>query len=306
MVLAAGLGTRLRPLSDVRAKPAVPIAGVPLIGRIISWLAAAGVTDVVVNLHHRPETIAAVLGDGADLGVQVRYTWEQPVVLGSAGGPRLALPLLGRDPFLLVNGDTLTEVDLAALSAAHRESGALVTLALVPDHDPSKYGGVSLEADGALRGFVPRGRTVDGTRHFVGVQVVHPDAFAHLDPGQPVESFGTVYPHWIAARPGSIRGHVAPAAFWDVGTVRDYWRTARAFERRETSDTWMGAGSRIDASAQVTDSILWDHVEVSAGCVLDRCIVADGVRLAPGTTGTQSVFHESGDGRLIVTPFEAS
>ena len=86
LVLTAGLGTRLRPLTDVRAKPAIPVAGEPMIRRIISWLARHGVTDLVLNLHYRPETLTAVVGDGADLAVRVRYSWE-PRILGSAGGP---------------------------------------------------------------------------------------------------------------------------------------------------------------------------------------------------------------------------
>ena len=123
LVLAAGLGTRLRPLTTVRAKPAIPVAGDPIVRRIARWLAGSGVTELVVNLHHRPETIARVLGDGSDLGARVRYSWEQPVVLGSAGGPRLALPMLEADTFFIVNGDTLTDVDLGQLAAAHDASG---------------------------------------------------------------------------------------------------------------------------------------------------------------------------------------
>ena len=117
-----GPGTRLRPLTDVRAKPAIPVAGEPMIRRIISWLAAHGVTDLVLNLHHRPETLTAVVGDGADLAVRVRYSWE-PRILGSAGGPRQALPLVAADPFLVVNGDTIADVDLAMLAAAHAHIG---------------------------------------------------------------------------------------------------------------------------------------------------------------------------------------
>ena len=86
LVLTAGLGTRLRPLTQVRAKPAIPVAGEPMVRRIVRWL-AGGVTDVVLNLHHLPETLAAAVGDGSDLGVRARYSWEQPEVLGSAGGP---------------------------------------------------------------------------------------------------------------------------------------------------------------------------------------------------------------------------
>src|SRR5690242_5984663 len=116
LILTAGLGTRLRPLTGVRAKPAMPVAGVPMIARIIRWLAASGVTDVVMNLHHLPQTITALIGDGSGLGVRARYSWEHPEVLGSAGGPRQALDIIGTDTFLVVNGDTLTDLDIDALS----------------------------------------------------------------------------------------------------------------------------------------------------------------------------------------------
>src|SRR6188474_1845090 len=122
LVLTAGLGTRLRPLTLVRAKPAVPIAGEPLVRRIIRWLRAKGIADLVLNLHHLPETIASAVGDGTDLDVRVRYSWEQPEVLGTAGGPRLALPLVGGGTFLIVNGDTLTDVDVPAMVASHQAS----------------------------------------------------------------------------------------------------------------------------------------------------------------------------------------
>src|SRR5580765_2677209 len=141
LVLTAGLGTRLRPLTDVRAKPAVPVAGEPIVRRIIRWLARQHVTDLVLNLHHLPQTLSALVGDGSDLGVRVRYSWE-PEVLGSAGGPRHALPMMGSDAFFLVNGDTMTDLALEPLSEAHQKSGALVTMALVQNREPDRYGGV--------------------------------------------------------------------------------------------------------------------------------------------------------------------
>src|SRR5215510_9878669 len=147
LVLTAGLGTRLRPLTDVRAKPAIPVAGQPMIRRIIRWLVSRGVADLVLNLHHLPDTLTAVVGDGADLGARVRYSWEQPRVLGSGGGPRLALPLIAADPFFIINGDTLTDVDLGAIAQAHCDANAIVTLALVPNTEFERYGGVLLNAD---------------------------------------------------------------------------------------------------------------------------------------------------------------
>jgi NDP-sugar pyrophosphorylase family protein len=110
-VLTAGLGTRLQPLTSWRAKPALPVAGTTLIERILKGLASQGVRDLVLNLHHLPETITMVLGDGSAHGVRIRYSYEQPL-LGSGGGPRRAFDLVEDDRLLLVNGDTLARVDL--------------------------------------------------------------------------------------------------------------------------------------------------------------------------------------------------
>jgi NDP-sugar pyrophosphorylase family protein len=231
LVLAAGLGTRLRPLTDVCAKPALPVAGQPLIRRIVRWLVSYDVHDLVVNLHHLPHTITAVLGDGSDLSARVRYSWEQPQILGSAGGPRHALEIIGEDTFIIANGDTLTDLNVRALVDAHRRFDAVVTLALVPNQEPEKYGGVIMKGDGTVTGFAARGAAARGSFHFIGVQMVHARAFRPLPPGQPAQSIGGVYDGLIATRPGSVRGLVSDAAFWDIGTPQDYARTSAEFEK---------------------------------------------------------------------------
>jgi NDP-sugar pyrophosphorylase family protein len=233
LVLAAGLGTRLRPLTDVCAKPAIPVAGEPLIRRIVRWLARQGVRDLVVNLHYLPQTVTAVLGDGSDLSVQVRYSWEQPQVLGSAGGPRLALDIIGDETFLIVNGDTLTDLSIRGLVDAHHRSDALVTLALVRNEAPDTYGGVTLADDGRVTGFVPRGPLANNSFHFIGVQIVHSDAFGQVTKGERAQSIGGIYDALIAARPGAIRGYVSGAEFWDIGTPEDLARTSAAIGARE-------------------------------------------------------------------------
>jgi len=278
LVLTAGLGTRLRPLSYVRAKPAVPLAGKTVIRRILEWLGAFGVRQVVLNLHHRPETIAAEVGDGSDLGINVRYSWEQPI-LGSGGGPRRALPLLGRETFLIINGDTLTTVDLHALAAAHAQSRAMVTVALTRDRDPKRYGGVALDEDGGVASFVPKGSAARAG-HFVGVQIVQSAAFNGVPDHVPAESFADVYSKLRASRPGSVRGFVCDAEFYDVGTPAEYLTAALAIARREgRHDVHRGHGSIVDPSSHLVETIVWDDVVVERGCELVRCIVADGVRI---------------------------
>ena len=282
LVLTAGLGTRLRPLTDVRAKAAVPVNGEPLARRVARWLAASGIRDQVYNLHHQPSTITACLGDGTGLGIRVRYSWEQPV-LGSAGGPRHALPLLtdaGAQRFLIVNGDTLTDVDLVALFERHQQSGARVTMSLIRNPAPDKYGGVVLSPEGYVRGFTRRGTPGDSF-HFIGVQVVEADVFAGLTDGEPAESVSALYPTLIRASPGSVAAFVSDASFRDIGTPADCLRTSLELAAVE-GDRLVSRGARIDPSAVVERTAVWDDVTIGAGARLDECIVADHVRIPAG------------------------
>jgi mannose-1-phosphate guanylyltransferase len=298
LVLTAGLGTRLRPLTFVRAKAAVPINGEPLARRVARWLAAHEYRDQVFNLHHHPASIATCLGDGSDLGIRVRYSWEQPV-LGSAGGPRHALPLLtdgGASRFLIVNGDTLTNVDLAALDEAHVRSGALVTMALIPNPAPGKYGGV-LVHDGYVEGFSPAGSGV-ASFHFVGVQVAEARAFGDLEDGVPSESVNWLYPRLLAGDPRSIAAFVSEATFRDIGTPGDCLRTSHELAAVE-GEHEVGSGVRIDPSAEIVRSSLWNDVTVEPAARLIDCIVADGVRVPAGSVYERSAIVEV-NGELIV------
>ena len=309
LVLTAGLGTRLRPLTDVRAKPAIPVAGEPMIRRIIRTLVAQGVDDLVLNLHHLPATLTAVVGDGRDLGAVVRYSWE-PQILGSAGGPRLARPIVGAALFWIVNGDTLTDVPLAPLADAHAGSGARVTLALVPNREFARYGGVHLDAERRVTRFTPRGPLSEGSYHFIGVQLVDQAVFDAVPAGEAASSIGGIYDRLIVTSPGAIRGFVSDASFFDVGTVDDYRRTHDAFTDGARGGGHptpsVGRGATIDPSARVTRSILWDDVQVGAGATLDTCIVTDGVAVPPGAAYTRAVLVRSDDEGLIATPLSES
>ncbi len=308
LLLAAGLGTRLQPLTTVRAKPAIPVAGQPLARRIIAWLCRGGVCHVTVNLHHLPHTLTAVLGDGADLGARIRYSWEQPVILGSAGGPRQALDIVGASPFWLINGDTLTDVDLVAMAKAHESSGALVTLALVPNTEFHRYGGVRVAADGTVLGFVARGPAASGSFHMVGVQLASATVFEGIPRGTVASSIGGVYDQLIARRPGSIRAFVSDARYLDIGTVSDYWTTSRrlAAERTpENSDDW-DPSARVAPSARVTRSILWPRADVGEQAELDECIVTDDAVVKAGARHRRMVLLQDATGATIATPLMAT
>lgn len=279
LVLTAGLGTRLRPLTYVRAKPAVPVNGEPLARRVIRWLSTQGIGDLILNLHHHPASVTAVVGDGADLGTRVRYSWEQPI-LGSAGGVRHALPLLAeadRDRILLINGDTLTDLRISPLLAAHEASGATVTLAVIPNPRPDIYGGVQVSDEGWITGFTRRG-TPGLSYHFIGVQVAEARAFAGLEDGVAAESVGDLYPRLIAASPQSVAAFVCDAGFRDIGTPDDYLRTSLELAGIE-GDGLVSPGASIAVSADLTHTVVWNEVIIGPRAHLDHCIVCDGAKI---------------------------
>lgn len=288
MVLTAGVGARLRPLSYLRAKAALPVAGVPLISRILERLRAQDIRNAVLNLHHRPEDVAAAVGDASDLGLRVRYSWE-PRLLGSAGGVRRALPLLDAEHLVIINGDSLTDLDVRTVWDAHFRSGAAVTLGLAPFPTPGRYGGVVVSADGLVTAFRRRGEPDAGLDaahvwHFIGVQVVDRAVFASMPEDTPLETVRDLYPALLRKVPGAIRGFVSDASFLDTGTASDYLATSLALAAAEGRQrALIGRGSHLDPSASLVDTLVWDGVVVGPDCRLTRCIVTDGVTVPAGS-----------------------
>ena len=258
----------------------MPVAGEPLARRLLRYGAKWGIRDFVLNLHYLPETITAQVGDGSDLGVRVRYSFESPV-LGSAGGPRKALSMLPDEPFFIINGDTLTNVDLHALAENHRETGALVTIAVIPNVKPDRYGGLVVDATGRFHSVVPPGSPVR-SYHVVGVQMAHPSAFARLPLNEPAESIGALYKDLVKENLGHVRAFLCAADFWDIGTPADYLDACLSIGKAEGDVLQIGRRSVIEPSAHVVESVIWDDVIVGADAIVERSVVADGVKIPSG------------------------
>ena len=273
LVLTAGLGTRLRPLTLTRAKPAIARrrrADRPphLRG------SRAGCHRLVLNLHHLPETIAALVGDGSDLGVRVRYSWEQPEC-SAAPAVRVRRCRSSARHLLHRQRRHADRSRSRQMAEAHQTSGALVTLALVPNREPERYGGVSLTRRQLHR--------VRAGRRRAGLVSLHRRAggctrkCSRLEGGRSLSSAASTT---RSPRPSGQRSRLlCEAGFWDIGTPEDYWgRPMRfsAFVRRNTGDS-AGAHARISGRSAVTRSILWDDVEVLGRALVHECIVTDGV-----------------------------
>jgi MurNAc alpha-1-phosphate uridylyltransferase len=204
MLLAAGRGERMRPLTDETPKPLLQVAGRPLIVWHLRRLAAAGIHDVVINLSWLGETIAAALGDGAACGVRIHYSREPWPALETGGGIRQALPLLGDEPFLLVNGDVYTDVEFAALRLA---AGDLAQLVLVPNPEHHPQGDFDLDAGRITRSAGER-------LTYSGIAVMHPQLLADAAPGR-----FPLLPWLLRAREAGRLGGQRHEGLWmDVGT----------------------------------------------------------------------------------------
>ena len=182
----------------------------------------------------------------------------------------------------------------------HQARGALVSMALIPNPRPDKYGGVLLDDRRAITAFTRRG-TPGASYHFIGPQVVDASVFADLPDGVPAESVLEVYPRLMRDRPGSVVGFVGDWRFRDIGTPADLLATSLALaaaDGRPDRPRW-GRRVVVDPSARVTRSVLWDDVTVGAGAVLEECVVADGVVIPPGAQYAHSAIVASADGLVV-------
>ena len=173
MLLAAGLGTRLRPLTLTTPKPLLPLDGACLIDQQLRFLAKAGVLEVMINLHHLGEKIRSHVGDGSRYGLSVRYS-EEHEILGTGGGIKKASGFFGEEPFFALNADALTDADAAAAARLHISSGAAATMVVKKLSAGEKYNPLEIDEGGFVKGF---GR---GSHFFTGLQVLGPEMLSAL------------------------------------------------------------------------------------------------------------------------------
>jgi len=185
MILAAGFGTRLRPLTERVPKPLVPVAGHPMIAYPIAMLRAAGITDIIVNLHHLGEQIRQTLGNGSRYGVSLSYSEEDPI-LETGGAIKQAEWFLRGDTFVVANADAVMDLRVADVVAWHRQRDAVATMVLRSDPDAERYGTIEIDAERRIRRFLGRPAAVEmslSSFMFAGVHVFEPDVFEYMQPG---------------------------------------------------------------------------------------------------------------------------
>ena len=277
IVLSAGYGTRLWPLTEDRTKPAIPILGKPLVGYVAEYLASYGFDEIVVNLHHRPESVRNALGDGSRFGVKLHYVLEEPEILGTSGALDNTREFFDRETFLVVNGKIITDIDLSAALETHRRTNALATLVLLPNARRERFSMVETEDGHVTRfaGMPDPNATGPAPLMFTGIHIMEPRIFDYIPRGVFSDSVTHVYPKAMAN--GEIIGaHVASGHWRELSTLKRYLDINLEMLDQPYS---AGANSVISSTASVIDSILWDGVEVGAGSRVSRCVLADKVRI---------------------------
>ena len=320
MVLCAGFGTRLRPLTDKLPKPLVPLCGLALLRYNFALLKNAGVREVVVNTHH----LAAAMEEGAlriarDLGIDLQVSREEKHILGTGGGVRKAQAMLGAGTFFLLNGDMIFDVDLAAALAAHRAAGAAATMVLAPYPKGATYGAVEVDKEMKVRRIAGRGAPADASlrkTHFTGVHVVEPELIARLPAEGESDINRTAYVRLIHDG-GKVLGFLQQGYWGDLGAPRSLLRAhldvlqgrvplarfrpdadpfAECEERAPgvfvhrtaevagevTGPALVQEGARVESGARVGAAVIGANARIDAGGHVERAVVWAGTHVAAG------------------------
>jgi mannose-1-phosphate guanylyltransferase/mannose-1-phosphate guanylyltransferase/phosphomannomutase len=317
MVLAAGLGTRLRPLTYEITKPMVPVLDRPVMEHILDLLARHGFTEVIANLHYFPDTIRTYFGE------RLSYHFEAEL-LGTAGGVRACAEFFGDEPFLVISGDALTDIDLGALAARHRDSGGIATLAVKEVADTREYGVVLHDREGRVTGFQEKPAPEEALSRLgnCGIYVFAPEIFDYFPATEFVDWAKDVFPTLLA--------HDVP---FHVHEIHDYWNDVGSLgelrqgtfdalagelrlslEARELAPgvlaagaselppgtdvegpVWIGDDVRIGELTRLMGPVVLGRGStVGAGAQLRSSIVLPGTEIATGTIAIDAILGHSG------------
>lgn len=302
MILAAGEGTRLRPLTINLPKPMVPIVGTPLLERTLTWLAGEGVTEAAINLYYRPQSIPDYFGNRF-VGIRLHYFFED-TLRGTAGGVKAAQSVLQDAPFFVIYGDNLIHADLRRLAAFHAAHAGIGTVALFEHPNPTAAGIVGMDAEGRITRFVekPPADQVFSTLANAGVYVLDPAIFGSIADGVPSDFGRDVFPALLAQNQ-HLFGTPLGGYLQDTGTPEAYRQAnfdllaGRVGVSFDNAQLWVaptarvgrgvtflgqniiGTGAEIGDEASITNSILLTGARISSGAQIQNSIVGGGFTL---------------------------
>jgi len=288
VILAGGMGTRLRPLTLRRPKPIVPLLNVPFLCYQLSLLRHHGVRDVVLSVSHLPDVIRQALA-AESLGDVVLRDVVEPEPLGTAGGVRNAADLV-EGPVVVLNGDVLTDLDLGAMLVTHADRGAKATIYLTPVENPTAYGLVELEADGHVRRFLEKPGWDEVTTHMInaGVYVLEPELLRWIPKDQPFSMEREFFPMLLERRV-PFYGFVSPGYWLDIGTSAKYLKAQQDLlggqirahvspPGRKGAEGWVDSTATVAPSARVRAPVV-----IGPGCRVEaEAVVGPGAVLGAG------------------------
>jgi mannose-1-phosphate guanylyltransferase len=301
LVLVGGEGTRLRPLTLTRPKPALMLVDRPFIRFMVDWLGRHGVTEVIMACGFRPDDLRSSLGESVPGGPTITYL-EEPEPLGTAGPIRLAADRgLLDERFLVVNGDLLTDLDLTAHLEAHAERDALASLALYAVDDPASYGLVRRDEDGTVRGFLekPDPAEIDTNEVNAGAYVLERPVIDLIPPGRAVSIEREVFPRLVGQ---GLFGLRLDGYWMDIGTPERYleasWDILRGAVETDVRERVDDAGVGVDEHAEVDSAavvegpaLIESGAHVGAAAIGPGAIVGEESEVADGARITGSVLH---------------
>jgi NDP-sugar pyrophosphorylase family protein len=316
--MAAGLGTRLAPITDLVPKPLVPVANVPAMELLLARLPGAGVDEIAINLHHHGDAVRAAFGDGSRLGLRIHWS-DEPVLLGTAGGAGPVADFLREpgEPFLVLSGDGLHAIDLAGLVQRHRAARADGTLTVLEIEDPSRFGVCVLDEDDLIVEFQEKPALAEARSRWAscGVYCFEPAVLDRITPGTFTDWAKDVLPAMMAD--GDRLAAYKTNAYWsDIGTVADLLRAnldcvtgAMGLGALDGIDpaaqvdpsariegpVAIAAGARIGADARLIGPVaVGPGATVGAGAALRDAVVLPGAAVAPGALVLGGIVGDTG------------
>jgi mannose-1-phosphate guanylyltransferase/phosphomannomutase len=289
VIMAGGFGTRLRPLTLSLPKPMVPVANRPIMQRISELLKHHGITDQLGLLYFQPDSIRNHFGDGSKFGIKMDYVGAEGD-LGTAGSVKLGQPLIGKEPFMVISADVLTDFDLSAAIKFHKEKKALATLVLTRVDNPLQFGVVITDKESRITRFLEKpswGEVFSDTIN-TGIYILEPEVLDLIPTERDFDFSKDLFP-LILEKGLPLYGYIAQGYWKDVGTLNEYLYAHRDIlsgkvevgvdgvrKGRLGTDIWMGEGSAVDPSAKLSNSVIMGkNVKVGPRAELTDCIIGD-------------------------------
>ena len=335
MLLAAGAGTRLRPLTFETPKPMVPVVNRPVIHHVLDNLLKHGVEEVMVNLHSMPEQVRGYCGDGSRWSLKLSYSME-PKLLGTAGAIKKAESFFKDGPFFVMSGDGLSDIDLTAMYAFHRKRGAVATMATKRVDARFEYGVTLTDSSQRIKGFMekPSWGDVFSNKVNTGIYLFEPEVLKLIPKGKVYDFGHELWPKLLKMKK-PIYAYETDAYWCDVGNLAEYRRcqidcldrkakinipgveirkgvwvqegTVVDLKAKMIPPVVIGKGGRVAAGATVGPySVIGDRANIGAGANLERCILFDNVTVGDGVQLTNCIIGPNGNVKENISVFEAA